>query len=420
MNAAVHLTVTATLLSKTLVAGLAHAGAAYFVGNSLTQGMQPEGLSLMGSASNNPMTNGMHIAWGKDLDYIWNNPDQYYRNAEHYGGYANALGNHSWDFVTLQPYARPLYEGTLGLDTIRLINMIDLTRAGPSSNTKFFIFTAYPQVATGDYQLAWDQPTSPDPDQVTVHARQYFEHLQQNLIDHYGDEVQIATIPIGEVLYELDILFKAGQFPGFSGTFEDLYADNVHLNNAFGNWIAVNTVYATLLGEDPTGIEKPQTYYGAGESDPLTPEQSIQFQEIIWDVVSAYQSEPEALTVIDIDLDPYSVINNVKPTSDEPIIVTIYNTSVADGDDVDFDATQVQPASLNFGLGAAKSTKDPWLLDIEGDGDTDALYIFQTQDAWILCGDTEVSLTGETFSGDQFTATDNITTTDCENGRCHP
>jgi hypothetical protein len=228
------------------------------------------------------------VPGAKTLHYIWNNPGDYFRGGKDYGGYANALANYPWDFVALQSYARPLYEGTLELDTERLINFIDLTRAGPSSKTKFFIFTSYPNGSSGNYQAAWDQYTPYSPDQEIAHTRQYYEHLHQNLIDYYGDEVQIAIIPIGEVLYELDILFKAGEFPGFSGTFEDLYVDDVHLNDEFGNWIAVNTVYATVLRQDPTGIEKPVPYYGAGEADPLTPEQSIQFQQVIWDVVSTY------------------------------------------------------------------------------------------------------------------------------------
>jgi hypothetical protein len=418
MNAVVHVSLTAALLATMSISNAIHAETAYFVGNSLTQTMKPEGLSMMASANNIPMSNGMHSAWGKDLDYIWNNPADYFHGGEDYGGYANALGNYSWDFVSLQPYARPLYEGTLGLDTERIINFIDLTRAGSASNTKFFIFTSYPSVSSGNYQLAWDQSISSSPDQITVHARQYYEYLHQNLIDHYGDEVQIATIPIGEVLYELDILFQAGQFPGFSGVFEDLYRDNAHLNDEFGSWIAVNTVYATLLREDPTGIEKPPAYYGAGESDPLTLEQSIQFQQVVWDIVSAYQVKPRDVVVIDIS--PYSVINDIQPASNNPIIVTIYNTSVADGDDADFDAAQVQPTSVRFGIGEAQNTNGAWPLDIEGDGDTDVQFIFNTQDTGILCGDTEVSLTGETFSGDQFIATDSITTDDCDSVGCHP
>jgi hypothetical protein len=419
MHAAVRLCVTTALLSATIISGTAHAETAYFVGNSITQTMNPRGLSAMASASDITMSNGVHSAWGKDLEYIWNNPNTYDRSEEHFGGYSSALANYSWNFVSIQPYARPTLEGSLGLDTDRITDMIDLTLTGPSSTTKFFILTAYPSVLSGDYQLAWDQPTSSDPDQITVHTRQYFEHLQQNLIDHYGDSVDIAIIPIGEVLYQLDILFKSGQFPGFSGVLEDLYADDIHLNAAFGSWIAANTVYATMLGEDPTGIEKPATFYGAGESDPLTPEQSIQLQEIIWDVVSAYQ-QPDILTGVKIDVDPFSALNTVRPTSDESIIVAIHNTSVADGDDVDFDATQVQPTSLNFGLGAAQNINGPLATDIDGDGDIDGLFMFQTQDTGILCGDTEVSLAGETYSGDQFTATDSITTTDCEIEGCHP
>jgi hypothetical protein len=67
MNAVVHVSLTATLLATMSISNAIHAETAYFVGNSLTQATKPEGLSLMASASNIPMTNGMHSAWGKDL-----------------------------------------------------------------------------------------------------------------------------------------------------------------------------------------------------------------------------------------------------------------------------------------------------------------------------------------------------------------
>jgi len=77
------------------------AKSAYFIGNSLTQSLEPEALSLMASSRNLVMSNGLHSKWGKDLDYIWNNPETYYRSANHYDGFANALLNYSWDFVSL-------------------------------------------------------------------------------------------------------------------------------------------------------------------------------------------------------------------------------------------------------------------------------------------------------------------------------
>jgi hypothetical protein len=48
------------------------------------------------------------------------------------------------------------------------------------------------------------------------------------------------------------------------------------------------------------------------------------------------------------------------------------------------------------------------------------LYAFGTQDTGIFCGDTEATLTGETYDGAQFSGTDTVTTSDYEDTGCHP
>lgn len=126
------------------------------------------------------------------------------------------------------------------------------------------------------------------------------------------------------------------------------------------------------------------------------------------------------VTTVNMDVDPYSTANEILPSSDNPIPVAILSTRVSNGDAVDFDATQVDPASLKFGLGEAPNVALPWAVDEGQDGDTDMLFAFRTQDAGIFCGDTEVSLTGETYAGELIRATDTITATDCTDTGCHP
>jgi probable HAF family extracellular repeat protein len=128
---------------------------------------------------------------------------------------------------------------------------------------------------------------------------------------------------------------------------------------------------------------------------------------------------PPAKTVV-MDVDPYSTANEIRPNSDNPIAVAILTTSVAAGDAIDFDATTVDPTSLQLGLGKAPNRAYPWAVDVGNDGDTDVMFGFRTQDAGIFCGDTEVSLTGATFAGERIKATDTITTSDCVSTSCHP
>jgi hypothetical protein len=99
----------------------------------------------------------------------------------------------------------------------------------------------------------------------------------------------------------------------------------------------------------------------------------------------------------------------------------VHSTNVADGDSIDFDATQVDPSTLKLGVGEAANVATPWVDDWDGDTiPDDVAFAFRTQDTGILCGDTNVVLKGETYAGDSFTATDLINTSDCDTGSCHP
>jgi probable HAF family extracellular repeat protein len=123
---------------------------------------------------------------------------------------------------------------------------------------------------------------------------------------------------------------------------------------------------------------------------------------------------------VTIDIQPWDATNAVQPSSDNPISVAVLSTNVVDGEAANFDATQVNPASLNFGIGEASNIATPWVTDLDGDSDSDVLFSFSTQDTGIVCDDTEATLTGETYSAAPFTGTDFVTTTDCVDTGCHP
>lgn len=130
--------------------------------------------------------------------------------------------------------------------------------------------------------------------------------------------------------------------------------------------------------------------------------------------------DPPTVTA-EIDIQPFDTANEVKPASDNPIIVAVHSTSVAAGDATDFDATQVDPSSLKFGSGEAPNLAvTPWVQDLDGDADSDVMFAFRTQDTGIFCGDTEATLTGSTYAAATFTGTDNVMTTDCVDAGCHP
>jgi len=130
-------------------------------------------------------------------------------------------------------------------------------------------------------------------------------------------------------------------------------------------------------------------------------------------------TNPESAIVIDIK--PDSADNPVNPRSKGVIPVALLTASTANGDPVDFDAWTVDPTTLAFGPGAAGiKHSSGHAEDVDGDGDIDMMLHFPTQETGLACFDTEISLTGATFDGVEFSATDSIRTTGCKDGAGGP
>ena len=126
------------------------------------------------------------------------------------------------------------------------------------------------------------------------------------------------------------------------------------------------------------------------------------------------------LLVVAMDIAPVDTTNTIDPDSSAVIPVAVLSSSVASGDRLDFDATQIDPASLRFGYTAAANVASPTASDVDGDGDTDMTFGFNTQETGIACEDTETTLLGETLGGEAFSATDFINSGVCDDGGCHP
>ena len=110
---------------------------------------------------------------------------------------------------------------------------------------------------------------------------------------------------------------------------------------------------------------------------------------------------------VSIDIKPGSGRNpiNLKSRGNIPVAILTSET---------FDATQVNWETVRFGpSGATESHQRVHVKDADYDGDMDVVLHFKTRDTGILCGDTEASLTGETFSGEEFTGSDVIQIVKC-------
>lgn len=111
---------------------------------------------------------------------------------------------------------------------------------------------------------------------------------------------------------------------------------------------------------------------------------------------------------IDIDIKPGSDPNSINLKSNGNISVAILTTE-------DFDATTVDPLSVQFGPnGAVEAHGRGHIEDVDYDGDLDLVLHFITQETGIACGDTDADLTGETFDGQVIEGFDSVNTVACK------
>ena len=105
---------------------------------------------------------------------------------------------------------------------------------------------------------------------------------------------------------------------------------------------------------------------------------------------------------VEIDIMPGSDNNPINLTS-SVIPVAILTTSVASGDEMDFDAAQVAASSLTLSgaasLAKGRSGNFGSLEDVDGDGDQDLVVQFPTAELQLAEVDNKLVLEGETLDG---------------------
>jgi len=122
--------------------------------------------------------------------------------------------------------------------------------------------------------------------------------------------------------------------------------------------------------------------------------------------IGSYEAQP-SLTIIGIDAKPGSQPNSINPRSLGLVAVAILTSD-------EFDALLIDPDTVRFGpAGAPRVHTQPHVEDVDYDGDMDLLFHFRTQETGIQCGDTEATLTGETWDGASVSGTDSVNPAGC-------
>ncbi len=199
-------------------------------------------------------------------------------------------GNH-WDVVTMEPFPGSGTYGaaTLGSDTVAINAMIALTKTrADNASTRFFIYEAWPAVKYGDlnsYSTAWLTPTQNNPGAASALNRNYFTHLVSAVRQ---TNPNLEVIPVGEVLYALDMKMRAGQFQGFY-SITQLHRDTIHLNSVGQNVVSW-TAYAAIFKKSPVGLRNDMlgnaTVSPFTNVTPISRADMLLMQQTVWDVVS--------------------------------------------------------------------------------------------------------------------------------------
>lgn len=265
----------------------------YHVGNSITDTINYEAIVNLAKSRGKTYTLGRHTMPGTPLFGMLDNPDKGAFNKP-FGRVQQALADYEWDALTLQPFDRLLDRqkddaGKHESDLPTAIRYIELARK-KSPNVQVYIYSRWPRRDTVDgkmntkewkpydYQAKWLRPYT-DRWDGTNETKAYFEQLTQKLNERLPDLAKpVKVIPVGDVLFELDVQAKAGNVPGLKSV-EELFRDTIHFNST-GAYVAAVTFYATLFNDDPTGL--PTTGYGE-----ISPELAKAIQGTAWKVVSA-------------------------------------------------------------------------------------------------------------------------------------
>ena len=262
---------------------------AYHIGNSVTNTTNFAAVRRMAAGDGRVYVWGRHVTSGAPLSWIWDHPDGG-NKTDPYGRYVEALTQHTWDAMTLQPFDRQLYSEDGSGDVQAASRFIDLALE-KSPDLQVYVLQRWPRrtlLSDGsyayDYEKLWTRTYTGKWDKSNE-SRDYFEQVTRELREKYEGKISpVRTVPVGEVMFELNRLIEAGEVQGID-SIQDLFFDGIHLTN-WGGLIVGTTLYATMYQRDPRSLNfKEYDVLDDPWDRPISEDFGRTVQQVAWDVV---------------------------------------------------------------------------------------------------------------------------------------
>ena len=242
-----------------------------------------------------------------------------------------------------------------------------------------YLFTAT-QPMPDDFTINFYSDDADDPEAVPFHTATF-----TSLVSRTFTGIVVSTADGDFEMYEYEVDISPVALLGNTKYWLSI-VNNTQETVSFGGWAwAYNTEANTHRWRSPTNTSGLWNTFGSGNL--------------------AFSLHSNAGQV-QIDIKPGSDPNPVNPRSNGVIPVAVLGST-------DFDAMQVDFSTVTFGPDGATPAHDGHVEDVNDDSIMDMMFHFKTQETGIVCGDTEATLTGETFDETQFTGTDTIKTVGC-------
>ncbi len=270
----------------------------YFIGNSVTDTVNYSRFKELVTGLGQEIEIGRHTIPGSPLSWTWQHPEGGNWSEEH-GPFLEALSNHKWDVLSLQPFDRQLDGGEDSDAEIGARFIREALKGNPGNALRVLVYSRWPRRDSDtaltfygrSYAEQWERNYSNPSYDGGNETREYFELVREAWKQEFP-ELRIDLVPVGDVLFQLSEKIDAGEIPKLTAI-TDLYSDGIHFYDGqphgnIGSYLVALTFYATIFERSPEGDDS----YALWDID--DPDLAKVIQQTVWEVVREQLGTPDS------------------------------------------------------------------------------------------------------------------------------